>query len=77
MDGDLQDDPKYIPELISEWENGNKVVLAKRITMKKNVHEPIKLIVNTSYIVKYDTKEWSALHNKISLKCFENEKDQL
>jgi len=31
MDGDLQDDPKYIPSLIKEWEQGNKIVLAKRI----------------------------------------------
>ncbi len=31
MDGDLQDDPKYIPPLIKEWEQGNKIVLAKRM----------------------------------------------
>jgi dolichol-phosphate mannosyltransferase len=30
MDGDLQDPPELIPELVREWENGAHVVLARR-----------------------------------------------
>ena len=31
MDADFQDDPKYIKELIYEWEKGSEVVLARRL----------------------------------------------
>ena len=30
MDGDFQDNPIYIPELLKKWEEGNHLVLAKR-----------------------------------------------
>jgi len=30
MDGDLQHPPSILPELIQNWENGNKIVLTKR-----------------------------------------------
>jgi len=30
MDGDLQHPPSLLPELIQNWENGNKIVLTKR-----------------------------------------------
>jgi polyisoprenyl-phosphate glycosyltransferase len=30
MDGDLQDPPELIPDLIRSWQSGNKVVVAKR-----------------------------------------------
>ena len=29
MDSDFQDNPKYITDLVNEWENGGKIVLAK------------------------------------------------
>ena len=35
MDGDLQDDPKYILDFVREWENGSKIILAKRVLEKK------------------------------------------
>lgn len=31
MDADMQDNPSYISDLVSKWEKGNQVVLAKRI----------------------------------------------
>lgn len=31
MDADFQDDPKYIKDLIGNWENGSEVVLARRL----------------------------------------------
>jgi glycosyltransferase involved in cell wall biosynthesis len=34
IDGDLQDPPELIPELIKNWENGNDVVYAKRVNRK-------------------------------------------
>jgi len=34
MDGDLQHPPELIPELISKWEQGNEIVIAKRIEDK-------------------------------------------
>lgn len=36
MDSDFQDDPKYITNLVNEWENGGKIVLAKRINRDEN-----------------------------------------
>ena len=35
MDGDLQDPPEVIPELIEEWRKGSKVVIAQRISRKE------------------------------------------
>jgi len=32
IDGDLQDPPEVIPEMVSKWKEGNKVVLAERRT---------------------------------------------
>ena len=48
MDVDLQDPPGVIPSLISEWEAGNKVVLAQRTT---RTGEPYikKLVSNFGY----------------------------
>ena len=31
MDADMQDNPSYISDLVSKWEKGNQVVLAKRV----------------------------------------------
>lgn len=31
MDADMQDNPAYINDLVSKWEKGNQVVLAKRV----------------------------------------------
>ncbi len=36
MDSDFQDNPKYIIDLVSEWENGAKIVLAKRVDRDEN-----------------------------------------
>ena len=36
MDGDLQDDPSYLKDLIKEWYDGFDIVLAKRIKRKEN-----------------------------------------
>ena len=30
IDGDLQDPPEIIPEMVKSWKEGNKVVLAER-----------------------------------------------
>jgi polyisoprenyl-phosphate glycosyltransferase len=61
MDGDLQDDPKYIPSLIKEWEQGSKIVLAKRIkrydgTIRKflfNIYFNLQSITSDIRIPKY------------------------
>ena len=34
MDADLQDPPELIPKMLEKWEEGNKVVYAKRIARK-------------------------------------------
>lgn len=36
MDGDLQDDPSYLKDLIEKWDDGFDIVLAKRINRKEN-----------------------------------------
>ena len=36
MDGDLQDDPSYLKDLIKKWNDGFDIVLAKRINRKEN-----------------------------------------
>lgn len=36
MDGDLQDDPSYLKDLIKKWYDGFDIVLAKRIKRKEN-----------------------------------------
>lgn len=36
MDGDLQDDPSYLKDLIKKWDDGFDIVLAKRINRKEN-----------------------------------------
>ena len=35
LDGDFQDDPEYIPQMIDLWLAGNDIVLANRIKEKK------------------------------------------
>ena len=35
MDGDLQDDPSYLKDLIKEWYDGFDIVLAKRIKKRE------------------------------------------
>ena len=36
MDGDLQDPPELIPELVSKWRSGNQVVIAERTSRKES-----------------------------------------
>tara|TARA_Y100000389_G_scaffold73607_1_gene70259 strand:+ start:1824 stop:2747 length:924 start_codon:yes stop_codon:yes gene_type:complete len=36
LDGDFQDDPEYIPQMIDLWLAGNDIVLANRIKRKEN-----------------------------------------
>lgn len=45
MDGDLQDTPETIPELVKKWEEGYEVVYAKRRTRKDSLFKRI-----TAYI---------------------------
>lgn len=44
IDSDFQDNPKYLPKLIDEWEKGNDIVLAKRIDRKESIFR--KLLIN-------------------------------
>src|SRR5581483_9311898 len=36
MDGDLQDPPELLPEMFASWQQGNKVVIAKRRSRAEN-----------------------------------------
>lgn len=37
MDGDLQDPPELIPELVAQWRRGNEVVIARRTGRKETL----------------------------------------
>lgn len=37
IDGDFQDNPKYLPFLINKWIEGNDIVLARRITRSEGI----------------------------------------
>ena len=37
MDADLQDDPIYIPRFIKKWEEGSKIIIAKRTSRQENL----------------------------------------
>lgn len=50
IDGDFQDNPKYIPELIKKWEENFDIVLAKRISRKENFIR--KLAINTYFKIQ-------------------------
>jgi dolichol-phosphate mannosyltransferase len=50
MDGDLQDNPGYFQEMINKWEEGYKIVLAKRIDRKENFFR--KIIFNIFYKIQ-------------------------
>lgn len=50
LDSDFQDDPKYIPDLISEWNDGNDIVLAKRVSRKENLIR--KYLVNLYFVIQ-------------------------
>lgn len=55
MDIDLQDPPGVIPELLSQWENGFDVVLARRVDR------------STDSFLKRETAAWFyRLHNRVS-----------
>lgn len=41
LDADLQDDPAYIPKLIERWQNGAKIVFAKRAKRKDSYFKQI------------------------------------
>ena len=41
MDGDLQDDPKYIADMLKEWDKGFKVVLARRTKRQENIFRKV------------------------------------
>jgi len=49
MDGDLEDPPEMIPELIAKWKTGDKVVLALRQSRKGSFIK--KILFNTFYKV--------------------------
>ena len=44
IDSDFQDNPKYLPELIKEWESGNDIVLANELVEKNQFLENYLLI---------------------------------
>ena len=50
IDSDFQDNPKYLPELIKEWESGNDIVLAKRIGRKESIFR--KLLINLYFKIQ-------------------------
>ena len=50
MDGDLQDNPVYFQEMINKWEEGYKIVLAKRVDRKENLIR--KIIFNFFYKIQ-------------------------
>ena len=54
LDGDLQDDPSIIPEMIKKWEDGYLVVNGKRISREEKGLS--KLFVNTFYKIFH---KWS------------------
>ena len=37
IDGDLQDPPEIIPNLLKEWENGHQIILAQKDTSDENL----------------------------------------
>ena len=51
---DFQDNPKYLPELIKEWESGNDIVLAKRIGRKRINFR--KLLINLYFKIQKTQK---------------------
>lgn len=54
LDGDFQDDPKYIPQMIELWNLGNDIVLANRIKRKEN------------FLRKFMVSIYYRLQNKLS-----------
>lgn len=50
LDGDSQDNPKYIPELIQLWQQGNDIVLANRIKRRENIFR--RLFVSIYYYLQ-------------------------
>jgi len=55
IDSDFQDNPKYLPKLIDEWENGNDIVLAKRIDRKESIFR--KLLINFYFKIQNKLSE--------------------
>lgn len=55
MDADFQDDPKYISELLNEWEEGKKIVLAKRTRRNENIFR--KIIFKIFYSIQQSMSE--------------------
>jgi dolichol-phosphate mannosyltransferase len=49
MDGDFQDPPELIPELVGEWKNGADIVLAKRTKRNENFLQ--RLLTKWFYII--------------------------
>lgn len=72
MDADFQDDPKYIIDLISKWEEGFNIVLARKIERKGEVLKKIftKIYFNiqnkfTQFSIPKDVGHFSLLDAKI------------
>ena len=61
LDGDFQDDPKYIPKMLELWSLGNDIVLANRIKRKENFLR--KFLVSIYYRLQNKLSEISIPKN--------------
>lgn len=72
MDGDLQDPPELIPDLVSLWEDGNKVVFAVRRSRRESLPKRLayrayyRILRSVSYVpIPVDSGDFSLIDSRV------------